>query len=151
MTRHSQHKHLSLTFGKVILVLARCCKSKSPVSSSKIKTEKARCSTPRGVAATNSCEPRLDSDPMTLSSLSNTSTVSFSIMSVCVMAVPFHVEVAMVEYALVFVVYSCVVARILAARYCRAAASQCWPKMLTSSLVGGEAAGFFARFFPAKI
>ena len=79
------------TLGKVILVLALCCRRSSPVLSSKRKTEKARWRTPRCVLALKRCDPFLLSDPMTLSSSSRTRTVSLSIMSSWVMALPSHV------------------------------------------------------------
>lgn len=71
---------------------------------SKRKTLKARWRTPRGWVGVNSWEERLDSEPMTVSSLERTRTVSRSMKSVWVIAVPSHFLVvgAMV---LVVVVY----------------------------------------------
>jgi hypothetical protein len=83
------------TFGKVIFVDARCCRSNSPVDMSNKKTEKARCRIARGWAGLNSWEVLLDAEPMTLSFSSKTSTVSFAIMSSWDMALPFHVVVDM--------------------------------------------------------
>ena len=83
-------KHSRLTFGNVIFVDARCCNNILPVDLSKIKTENARCNIPRGWPISNSCDFLLLAEPITLSLSSNTNTVSFSIISVWVMALPSH-------------------------------------------------------------
>ncbi len=53
-------------------------------------TLKARWSTPRGWAGEKTCEAFLDSEPMTMSSLLRTRTVSRSIKSFWDMALPSH-------------------------------------------------------------
>jgi hypothetical protein len=78
------------TLGKVIFDEALCCKSSSPVDSSKMKAEKARCNMARGCSIVNSWDFLFEADPITLSSSSNTRTVSFIIMSSWDMALPSH-------------------------------------------------------------
>jgi len=72
-----------LTFGKVILLAARCCNNMRPSLLSNKKTLKARCKMPYGCLALKTCDSFLLALPTMLSLLSNTRTVSLIIKSSC--------------------------------------------------------------------
>ena len=98
------------TLGNVIFVDARFWSNNFPVDSSKMNTENARCKIPRGCSIMNSWDVLFEAEPITLSSSSKTRTVSFSIISVWVMALPSHAVVVDGPMALLFVLtYSTIV------------------------------------------